>query len=57
MPSAEYPAKVWLSEPDRWWRNTVELITWSGGWSHDRWVDSTYLGGGGADLLRARGEL
>jgi hypothetical protein len=20
-------AEVWLSDPDRWWRNTVDLIT------------------------------
>jgi len=24
--SAEDTAEVWLSEPDRWWRNTVDLI-------------------------------
>jgi AcrR family transcriptional regulator len=25
--SAEDTAEVWLSDPDRWWRNTVDLIT------------------------------
>jgi AcrR family transcriptional regulator len=25
--SAEETAEVWLSDPDRWWRNTVDLIT------------------------------
>jgi TetR/AcrR family tetracycline transcriptional repressor len=25
--SAEDTAEVWLSNPDRWWRNTVDLIT------------------------------
>ena len=25
--SAEDMAEVWLSDPDRWWRNTVDLIT------------------------------
>jgi AcrR family transcriptional regulator len=25
--SAEEAAEVWLSDPDRWWRNTVDLIT------------------------------
>jgi TetR/AcrR family transcriptional regulator, tetracycline repressor protein len=25
--SADDTAEVWLSEPDRWWRNTVDLIT------------------------------
>ena len=24
--NAEDTAEVWLSEPDRWWRNTVDLI-------------------------------
>jgi len=24
--SAEDTAEVWLSDPDRWWRNTVDLI-------------------------------
>jgi AcrR family transcriptional regulator len=25
--SAEVTAEVWLSDPDRWWRNTVDLVT------------------------------
>jgi hypothetical protein len=25
--SAEDTADVWLSDPDRWWRNTVDLLT------------------------------
>ena len=25
--SADDAAEVWLSDPDRWWRNTVDLIT------------------------------
>ena len=43
--SAEDTAEIWLSDPDRWWRSTVDLITFGlermlersrdGSWPHD----------------------